>query len=548
MIQVRSKDSLIDIIEKIEREPSDEIIISFPLGHPLLHSRISLKIIQEKSKNKKLLIVSKDKIWRKIGKNLGIPFSQIQDTEFISQSTDFQLRKHNFSFWEYFVFQLKKYKNNIFEYINFNKKVNIAGWYSKKYSKKAPINILLILLCITLWMFMFVYYFAVNKTVVEITPNIKIKKEASNFILQRNTENSILWWNKFIKIERITQSVQLQESFPATEIILEQSSLSQGTIQVHNLSDENIELIAGTRFRTVDNTLEFVTKKAFSIPAASTDNFWETAAGTVSIEIEAQVQTPNGEITGTKWDIPKDTKLILPWLSEEMRKRIFAVSTSKFSGWSSKVNHKVWESDIEYGKKILEDKMKSLALEKIQQSISEQNKENTSEFRILTHSSGISYHDITTEVLDWVQAGDERENFQIQWKLSLTSYSYNADSIIQKLKSIISEKTLPGVETILHIDPKSLRLSQIIYAKNERDLELKATFEIDAYMLYDFSDTENSYLTTLKEQIRWLDKEEAQSILINNPHISQAKINIRPFFVKKVSNIVSNIVFKIEKN
>jgi len=81
------------------------------------------------------------------------------------------------------------------------------------------------------------------------------------------------------------------------------------------------------------------------------------------------------------------------------------------------------------------------------------------------------------------------------------AYTYNKESIIQKLKTLINEKNLEGIEKISHIDTSSLRMSEIIYSQ-ENPFEMKATFEIEALFLHDFLHKENTYISVLASKVR----------------------------------------------
>jgi len=70
MIQIRAQDTIIDIVEKIEKSNSDELVLFFPVWHPILHNHISLKIIQSKSKDKNITIHTNDVVGKKICKNI----------------------------------------------------------------------------------------------------------------------------------------------------------------------------------------------------------------------------------------------------------------------------------------------------------------------------------------------------------------------------------------------------------------------------------------------------------------------------------------------
>lgn len=83
MIKVNKTDSIIDIIQKIQKEKKDEIIMDFPFWHPILHNYLSLKILRNKSWSKPLTIITKDLTSRKIWKKLWINFSIITDDKFL---------------------------------------------------------------------------------------------------------------------------------------------------------------------------------------------------------------------------------------------------------------------------------------------------------------------------------------------------------------------------------------------------------------------------------------------------------------------------------
>lgn len=104
---------------------------------------------------------------------------------------------------------------------------------------------------------------------------------------------------------------------------------------------------------------------------------------------------------------------------------------------------------------------------------------------------------------------------------------------------------MEGIEKISHIDESSLRMSEIIYAQ-EKPFEMKATFEIESLYLHDFLHKDNTYIEQLKTKILGLSREEAIKTLLNDPHVSNAQIEIRPFFVNTLSKIQKNIIFKVE--
>ena len=53
MIKVYETDTIIDVVNKINSCQEKELFIEFPFWHSILHNYISLKILKNKSANKK---------------------------------------------------------------------------------------------------------------------------------------------------------------------------------------------------------------------------------------------------------------------------------------------------------------------------------------------------------------------------------------------------------------------------------------------------------------------------------------------------------------
>ena len=197
MIKVSNKDSIIDIIKKIESCKKDEIILEFPIWNSILHNYTSLKILKNKVKDKSLIIVTHDVNAKKIWKNLGIKFSIVKDENVIK---NIDLLKYNYTFSEYLLFLVKSYWKEIKNFL-FNKKEiqDKSLWeYNKilkyKYMKneKSRVWFFISWLLISIFLLVFIFYFAVNKTYINITPEITIKTRAKNLIFREWESNEIL--------------------------------------------------------------------------------------------------------------------------------------------------------------------------------------------------------------------------------------------------------------------------------------------------------------------------------------------------------------------
>jgi len=547
MIQIKNTDTLIDILEKITSIEWRDIILNFPIWHPILHNYLSLKIIKSKSAWKKLTIITNDLISRKIGKNLWIHYSIIKDSEYIENKSmnHSELMKHNFSFSEYFIFELKKYYREIVSFIKRNKKINTIKKYSNKYKSYSNIWLFIGLFIISLLLFIFIFYFAINKTTIIITPEITVKKKAKNFIFKENIDSSILNNDEIIKIKPLIEKFSLSKTYTTTWIKDSSIKKSQWKIQISNMLWTEIKLLPKTRLLTKKWIL-FEIEKWTLIPPAVKDNFGNITPWTINIIVKSKNYDINSKFTGKRWNIKKWTKMSLPWLKDNW-KTVFAISTEDFSWWEDTYISEVSKENIHNSKILFEQKLKNEVTKKLKNRVIEMNKNDKTNFDIISIDNIIKYSNLKIEIVDKIKEWDTAKNITLKWEIIGKTYIYDKIKILNKLKSIIQENILKWIESIFLIDEKSLRFSTIIY-KKDSPVEIKATLEINTLISHDFLNKNNSYTEKLKNTIRWLPKKEAIKLLLNDPRISNVKINIRPFFIHHVSNIFENIIFKIEKN
>ena len=547
MIHIKNNDTLIDIIEKIENTPSESIILKFPIGHSILHNYLSLKLIKSKAKNKKITIITSDILSRKIGKKLGINYTIISNTEFIEQKKqdieENSLIKLNFTFSEYLIFEIKKYYREILSVLQRNKNINHIRSYSQKYKSFSNIGIFAWLLLVSIVLFITIFYFAINKTIITITPEIVVKKKAKNFIFQEINDFDILNNDKIVNISILDKKISLTDTYSTTGIQESSVKKSRGEIEVSNFLEEEIKLLPETRFMTKDGIL-FETKNWIIIPPAIIDNFWSTTPGTKKIEIQSKNYDDEWKFIGSRWNIKEGTPLILPGLEDDWE-TISAVTLEDFNGWSDTYTRVISEQDLESAVLIFEQKIKNRVIEQLRSEVQARNKQEKISLDIISIDNIIEYSDFEFTIQNQAEIWDTSENITIEWSIKWKTYIYDQEEIVNKLKTVIQENILEWVENILLIDKDSLRISSLIYRRSD-PTEVKATVEIDVLISHDFQNQSNSYLEKLRSTIRWIEKKEATKLLLNDPKISNVSIDIRPFFLKHISNISENIVFEVE--
>lgn len=537
MIKVKKTDTIIDIISKINEEKTENIILDFPLGHPILHNYVSLKILKTHCGRKRLIIITPDITSRKIGKNLGIEYSLVKDSKFYEEKQEqWNILKHNFSFSEYLIFELKKYAKKTKRFFIDNKNIK---YYTSKYQKQqSRIWFFLVWLIISIFLFLFIFYFAVTKTYITITPEVKVKTRGKNFVFQESAKESILLPENIIPLVKVSKMISLEESFWATWIDSSKIKKSSGMIRFINKTDEEVNLMEKTRLQA-KNWVIFEINNWVKIPASE----WNKA-GTIDVKIISQIKDVKWVTIGENANIDAKEILSIPWLQEN-KDDIYAVSLEKFTGWENYVDKKnISNEDIENAKKVLEEKLKTESLKELRKQIKNDNIANNVTYEILGINDIIFYKNLEITIPEDVKIWDNKNSFILKWKIEIEAYTYNKNSVITKLKKVINDSTIEGSEKILLIDEWSLRVATEIY-RQVKPFEVKATLEVESFIIHNFLNDNDNYVQKLKSTILWFSKEEATKVLLNDPKISNVKIDITPFFMDKISNISDNIIFKV---
>jgi hypothetical protein len=535
MIYIREQDSIIDIIEKIEKDPQEKIILYFPVGHPILHNSLSLKIIALKSKNKTLHIKTNDLVGRKICKNLWISLEKGK-----IEAGD-NILKENYSSWEYIKYLAWGYVEDLQTTFWRYKKPHIL---TKKRQEFTLLQFLIFIPIGAFILFLCVYYFAINKSSITIYPEIQIKKEALNFILSDTETPSILDWQQHITLEKVQKKIYSSHRYSATDI-LNTEHTAQWKIEIYNSVNEQISIKPNTRFQNKDGIVFRSTDWAV-VPAGSVDNFWEISWWSTSIHVIADSKDIHGNFVWERWNIARGTRLILPWLPIWLQEKIYAKNEEDFEWGNNETVRIVSQEDLETTRNLFQNKLKEESLKELQKEIDNRNNANRSHIAFLNISELITYTDEEITLESGIEVGTKTDTFSYQGSMVIEAYIYDTIPILQRLKVVYKEKSLEEIEKIKEIDEDSLRLSEIVNIQ-ENPAWVKATFEILGTSYYDLSKQEHSsYINQLKSKIRGKEIREAENILINDPSIRNVEIKNRPFFIKNVSTIINNIEINVE--
>ena len=563
MIQIDKSDSIVDILTKISNSNEPEIVLQFPFWHPVLHNYLSLKIIQTKIRNKKLLILTNDKTSKKIGKLLWIKYwtnkNELNDF-FDSESKN--IIKENYSFLEYSVYEIKKFFSTLKWNIQLNKEVNSIN-YARNRHRFLHKNIFMFLISISILiiiLLIYIFYFAINKTYIEITPEINVKTKSRNYtyietiptLIENETPK-----NNEIPINKISENISIEKVFSSSGIKQKNNNTAKWEVTLYNLFPTEVSLLKATTFQTQD-WIQFTNSAEIKIPPSTTDDSWKIIPWTTSEILQSKIKLLDGNYSWELSNIEADVLLTIPKLWEDSSK-IFAKSSSAFEWWTNDFIKIVRQEDIDNAKISILDSLKQDSIKKVKSIIEEENKSNNIQLDILPIDNIYKFSNIEVLVPEHLKPWDTIDSFTISGKINVVSYSYNTEILRTKLKQIINDSSILTSEKIDSINPKSLRFSHII-ARNdlkkengeyeyiqelEEPLRVKATTEIEYYISKNFENQDNYFSHKLKNSISGMNIDDAEDFLVNLPQINNVKIRIQPFFLDTISKIPDNIIITV---
>ena len=546
MIKINKTDNIFDIISKIKKlEKSEQkIILDFPFWHNVLYNKVALKSLKDSCSDKKIIISTTDILSKKIWKQIWLKYSIIKNSKFIEKE---DLLKYNYSFLEYLIYEVKIFFNKILQIVFKNKKIiDPRKKFLKYYKQKSNLALFIILLIISISIFSYVFLFALNKTSVYITPDIQVKTKAKNFIFKENLKADIQNTNN-INLKTFTKQVSLIHNINTSWVKQKERDRSTWTVLLINKFETEIKLLDKTRLEST-KWIIYETTNWVKIPAAIKNKSWTLIPWTKEVKIIAQLRDKKWKVTGSRWNIEeKDIILILPWLDKKDRSNIFAKTTSEIKWGEDKFEQILWENDLKNAKIIFNESLKKEAIKQIQKEIESINNQNNIKYKILQVDNIYKFSNINIIMPD-IEIWESIDSFKVEWSLNIKTYAFNIDSVISKLKKTVEENILVWKEKLLYINNKSLNIfpEKWILYRSENPLTIKATIEVEYNVEYNFLKENDNYISRLKQTISTMDKEEAEKRLINENKISNAVIEIRPFFVNKVSKYLNNIEFIVD--
>ena len=541
MIKIKKNDSLSKVIKKIKLEESTEVFLEFPVWQWVIHDFNSLKILKNTFKNKKLVFVSKDITAKRYFTKLWLHFTLIKDEGYLKKNLEKQknILKANTSFREYLIYEVQK------KWAQIQKKIQktTAKKAPKKSSHSFPFILVAGIFAVSSFLLFFIFYLAVHKTYIYVSPEIEVLKIQRNFQFNNSAELSLN--ENSIKLREITIEASLKGDFSATNVELWSTKQAAGEVEIFNEIGSPITLVEGTKFIN-DEWIVFTMQKKTEIPAWNIASEDATATPVTTVYLVADNFDLQGNFIGSRWNL-EWVILSIPGLEWEYKNRIYW-KIKKTEGGIDDYDVFVWEDDIETWSELLKIKLEDEALKKLQEKIKTLNTENNEDYALLLSNNTLIYEDFIFNNSDGTSVWDKKRKFELDGTLKLRGFIYNRNFVFSKLETIATQKLIEDNRDLVITDKSSLAIAHMIYDRKTEDdqINVKATMEIEILIQKNFN-SNDYYTELLKNKIVWLPKNQAYDILLNSNNINKASIKNSPFFIKKVSTKIENIFFKINK-
>lgn len=542
-IKIDNSDSIFDIFKKIQKATDSSTSFYLEVeDNNALRNYLNLRLILSRFSNKKFAIITSNKDLKIIWERLGIKyFYKSDEIEFDEKFSKTNVLRHNFTFSEYLKYEVKRLLlKNIF----IIKKKAKTTYKNKSNTPQSHIFLLIIWLVLSFSLLSFIFYFAVSKTYVYITPELWVKTVSRNMIFSEKDNNNIFDSKNVVKVNSINLDTYISSEFHVSTIDEASAKNAYWVVEIFNEINTWSVLKPNTKFQT-DDGLVFKSTDWIRIPPATRNGSWELEIWKVEVTLVADMYDNLWKIIWVRWNIKWWTLLTIPKLKFN-RDKIYAKTKEDFKDWLDPKIHVLTQVEYDNFAKILTDKIKSKALNEIKDKIKNMNSMWWTNFTILPIDNILQYKIWTINISNWNKIWDKIDEVTLNCTGSLSTYVFDKTATIFYLKSVLNESILLWTEKLIWVNEDSLRITNILDQKTG-PFYMKATTELDSKISYNFEDASNNLTKKLKNLIANTNKNEATSILLNDSNISNVKIEFSPFWLTRVSSNPDSIEFIINK-
>ena len=374
----------------------------------------------------------------------------------------------------------------------------------------------------------FLAYFSLSRAEIEIWPETKISDFREKVTADSKVEKTdpAFWVKSGVIPAKIYEGeTTLSQEFPASG---KKEKRAEGIIKVYNVYSVSPQvLVANTRFVSAEGKL-FRTIEKVTIPGGKSEG-GKLVPGYLDIKVRA-------DQPGTEYNIGPTTFSIPGFAGTPKYTAFYGKSFEKMEGGGQ--TSQVTKEDLENAKKILTER----ALEQAKTSLESKIQEETSSQE---NRPGLSNSDfvlidkaLSQEIISATsncQEGAEAENFNLQVKVKSQALLFKKSDLENLAKELVSNQ----IEKTKKFQQESLKINYSAESIDLKSGRIILDLTINA-KIYSEIDT-----TTLKKALEGKSLAETKILFESQPEIIKTRINLWPFWVKKVPENPEKIEIKI---
>ncbi len=396
---------------------------------------------------------------------------------------------------------------------------------------------LISLVVVSLIILLTITYIALPGATLKLTPKSNVITTSANITLadaDLNQAEFDLHPQLMIPSYSVTALIKRPLTYAATGKELgDTSQNAKGLITIINTSNKDWALLAKTRFQT-QNNLIFRSANFVTVPAQNGDK-----PGTIDIAVEADSLDGFQQVIGERGNIGP-SKFILPGLSAENQKKLFAESHGAMSGGKTVVIKKILKEDLNAAGKKIADDLKNSAQVELQAKITEENLKNKTDLILLLGDRAIQSGNAKIMIPPNLE-GQKLDSFDVQGEVTTSGVAYSRSEMINVLKTKLSQDKNPQ-KRLTHIDEDSLTYRIIDVNANTHKIVITATIKgIEEFEIRPGEENGDRLIKKIKEHVVGKDIREARDYIQNLPEIDKVKIESWPAWAPTMPSVPDNI-------
>lgn len=560
-------DEITGIYDKLKKYKMKNIYLVIPKRAILFQSVVNLRILKRKSEelNKNIYIITNDSNGAQLAQRAGFTvFDKLEGNEHPSlvsgklQDDKLKITPLEASINSYeddTPTRLKSKKISIAELIRKSKKPETArpkiSNVKKKTKKRKEKNkyvlvspnrqALTILITISVLVLILITYIALPGATIKLTPKSDTVSASANITLADADANaSYLDTHPQNVIPSFPVEVTMQKkiTYNTTGNKFEGKNAT-GTITIINTTGREWPLVEQTRFQTEDG-LVFRIQNPVTVPAASL-----SGPGTLDVFVVADELDANGLIIGEKGNIGP-SEFFLPGLSEDNQQKLYAESSSNFSGGETITHKMVTKEDLEAARGKMETELINSTEEELKKEVLRMNQERNIELTLLTGNGAFETGEPVVNIPENLE-GQMIDQFEVSGELYVKGVAYNHNELVNILRAKLKLSKSPE-KKLIKIDTESVSYRLIPVEPGENPTRQTVTATIKGIEQYEISpDKENGkrLIENIKNHILGMNVSEAENYIQQLPAINKVEISSWPAWSPNIPSVPDNIKIEI---